>query len=100
MKRLKSSSLFVLIISLGLLGLCVSTMAASKEDSDLANESEHIQPIISPPQVPIGPIMPVRRSQVGTLSGAELRQTEVEEEPRKESLWRKLTGWFKNKEQT
>ena len=61
-----------------------------------ATEPERYRaPIIPPPSVPIGPIMPVRRPEF--QNGTALSQMEVEEEPRKESLWQKLAGWFKKK---
>ena len=71
--------------------------ACAAEEAE-AHEKKHVQPIMSPPNVPIGPIMPSRRSAEQAVLGhaaknepgffarqwARLRQFSIEESPSKE----------------
>jgi hypothetical protein len=73
--------------------LALSPAYAAEEAE--ASEKKHVQPIMSPPGVPIGPIMPVRRSPEEALKSphpsnepgffarqwARLRQFSIEEAP-------------------
>jgi len=60
--------------ALGLLAmtafLALSSAYATEEAE--ASEKKHVQPIMSPPGVPIGPIMPVRRSPEEVLKSSHL----------------------------
>ncbi|MGH7197579.1 MAG: hypothetical protein ACREH5_02405 [Candidatus Omnitrophota bacterium] len=71
--------------------------AHAAEEAEAA-EKRHVQPIMSPPNVPIGPIMPTRRSPEQAVlepaaknepgffarQWARLRQFSIEESPRSE----------------
>jgi hypothetical protein len=74
------------------------TVPAYAAEEAEAAEKRHTQPIMSPPGVPIGPIMPVRQPAKNTLSSsirpkesgffarqwARLRQFSIEESPSQE----------------
>ena len=86
-----------IIIAAAIMALVMASAAYAAEESE-AVEKKHVQPIMSPPNVPIGPIMPVRRSAEQAVlepaiknepgffarQWARLRQFSIEESPRSE----------------
>ena len=86
---------FFTILGMMILLVFYTISVAYAAEKAEAAEKKHVQPIMSPPNVPIGPIMPSRRSAEQAVLGpaaknepgffarqwARLRQFSIEESP-------------------